>query len=163
VITLRDVDADNYDDCIELSISAEQARSDYADPVVYSLAEAYVFRDSTRPLAIYADDVLVGFVLLAFENGGGQIVNFIIDQRYQNRGYGKAALQACIDYLAKEIGVSSILLAVDPANKTAERLYEGFGFVHTGEFSEHDDGKLLMRLDLASMQTTTSEPEHQPH
>jgi len=153
MITLRDVTAENYDDCIDLSVSAAQADADFADPVVYSLAEAYVFRDTTRPFAIYADDVLVGFVLLAFENDNGQIVNFVIDQRYQHQGHGKEALQACVDYLTNEIGVSSILLAIEPTNKIAEQLYERFGFVHTGENSEHDEGKLLLRMDISETQS----------
>jgi len=147
MIALREVDAENFEDCLDLSIAAEQADADFADPVFFSLAEAYVFRDDTRPLAIYADDVLVGFVLLAFEGRVGQIVNFVIDQRYQNRGYGKAALKAAIEYLKNEFRVSEIWLSIEPTNRIAERLYEGLGFIHTGEISEVDEGKLLMRLD----------------
>lgn len=157
VITLCDVDADNYDACLDLGISAEQVSANFADPVFYSLAEAYVFRDITRPLAIYADDALVGFVLLAFEDDGGQIVNFIIDQRYQNRGYGKTALSACID--RGDTHFFYQIVSIEPTNKIAERLYESFGFIHTGEFSEYDDGKALMRLDLASPVAPSPKPE----
>ena len=144
MVELRTINEDNYEECLDLSIS--DADEDFADPVSWSLAEAWVFYDTARPFAIYADDIMVGYVLMSVcEEEGCRIVNFIIDSRFQKRGYGKAAARLCVEYLRKEHGASEISLPVEPENKAAQRLWSGAGFKMTDE-TEGD--YLVMRLDI---------------
>jgi len=68
----------------------------------------------------------------------------MIDERFQGKGHGKAALHLAIDYLKKELGAKEIFLSFVPDNTVAEGLYEGAGFKKTGEM---DGDELIMRLD----------------
>lgn len=61
----------------------------------------YLFQ-RTLPFAIYKSNRLIGFVSIYFGEQNHQIINFLIDDAYQNRGYGTAAAKACIDFIQKE-------------------------------------------------------------
>lgn len=54
MIELRTINEDNFEEC--LNLKAIVLNEDFVDPVVRSLAEAWVLGDSSRPFAIYADD-----------------------------------------------------------------------------------------------------------
>ena len=69
------------------------------DPVTYSLAEAWVYYQDTRPFAIYSDDTIVGFVSMYVGEDNYQIINFLIDDAFQRKGYGSKAVKLCIEYL----------------------------------------------------------------
>ncbi len=97
MVELRTINADNYEECLNLSASV--ANADFADPVAWSLAEAWVFYDESRPFAIYADDVMVGYVSMYIGEDNPQIINFMIDSPFQKRGYGKDAARLCVEYL----------------------------------------------------------------
>ncbi len=60
MIELRAISEDNFRECLLLRASVEN--EDFVDPVTYSLAEAWVYYQDTRPFAIYSDDTIVGFV-----------------------------------------------------------------------------------------------------
>jgi diamine N-acetyltransferase len=60
---LEKITPTNYEAALALSVRPDQ--EDLVDPVVKSLAEAYVFRDYAWPRLIYDRDRLVGF-LMAF-------------------------------------------------------------------------------------------------
>ena len=62
MIELRKIDKTNYDDCIKLQVSGEQRK--FVASNVYSLAQAWVYYETAYPFAIYADDVMVGFIML---------------------------------------------------------------------------------------------------
>ena len=146
VIELRKITKDNYDECLKLQVSGEQ--KNFVAPNVYSLAQAWVYYETAYPFAIYADDVMVGFIMLGYyaERNIYNIWRFMIDARYQKRGYGKSALQLSIDYLVKEFNVDEIFTSFEPNNIVAEKLYVSVGFNRTGEIE--DDGEIVMRLDI---------------
>lgn len=141
MIELRTINEDNYEEC--LNLSAYVANGDFVDPVAWSLAEAWVFYNDSRPFAIYTDDVMVGYVLMYIGESNPQIINFMIDSRFQKRGYGVAAARLCIEYLCKECNSSKISLPVKPENIAAQRLWSSVGFEMTGDM---EDGYLFMRL-----------------
>ncbi|WIV12893.1 GNAT family N-acetyltransferase [Proteiniborus sp. MB09-C3] len=141
MIELRTINEDNYEECLNLSASV--ANADFVDPVAWSLAEAWVFYDDSRPFAIYADDVMVGYVLMYIGEKNHQIINFMIDSRFQKRGYGVAAARLCVEYLCKEYNASKISLPVEPGNIAAQRLWSRVGFEMTDDM---EDGYLFMRL-----------------
>ena len=120
MVELRTINEDNYREC--LNLSAYVANADFVDPVAWSLAEAWVFYDDSRPFAIYVDDVMVGYVLMYIGEENYQIINFMIDSRFQKRGYGTAAAKLCVEYLCKEYNASRISLPVEPENIAAQRL-----------------------------------------
>lgn len=141
MVELRTINKDNYEEC--LNLSAYVANADFVDPVAWSLAEAWVFYDDSRPFAIYADDVMVGYVLMYIGEENHQIINFMIDSRFQKRGYGAAAARLCIEYLCKEYNASKISLPVEPENIAAKRLWSSLGFEMTDVM---ENGYFFMRL-----------------
>ena len=57
---------------------------------------------------------------------------FLIDERYQNKGYGRKALLLAIDYLIDTFDVSEIFTGVSLGNEIAKYLYYSVGFEATG-------------------------------
>jgi len=64
MVELRKITEDNYSECLGLKVSKEQER--YVASNVYSLAQAWVVEASAHPFAIYAEDTMVGFVMVAY-------------------------------------------------------------------------------------------------
>ncbi|MER2172821.1 MAG: GNAT family N-acetyltransferase [Psychrobacillus psychrodurans] len=138
---LRKINEDNYQECLNLHIT--DTNVDFVDTVAWSLAEAWVFYDDSRPFAIYADNVMVGYVLMYVGENNPQIINFMIDSRYQKRGYGSAAARLCIEYLWKKYNASRISLPVNQENKTAQKFWSNIGFEKTRNM---ENGYHYMRL-----------------
>lgn len=131
-VELRDVTYDNWEECIALRVSEAQQRM--VAPNVYSLAQAKV-QPECVPLAIYAGDTMVGFLMYALDRDDGNwwIYRLMIDERYQGRGYGRAALEKAIDRIRKEPGCTKIIVSLKPDNTVARTLYRSVGFVETGQ------------------------------
>lgn len=149
MVELREINKDNFNECIKLKVSDEQ--KSFVASNVYSLAQAWVFQKTAYPFAIYADGVMVGFVMMGFyeEKQAYTIWRFMIDARYQGKGYGKKALQLSIDYLRKEFDVNEIFLSFEQTNAVAEKLYSSMGFQRTGEMAGEE---VEMRLDIMNAQ-----------
>lgn len=143
-ITLQPIIADNWIDCINLKPTEEQARLGFVSPNQLSLAQAYA-EPWWQPYAIYADDTMVGFVLYGCwpergipvhhtdaEPGIHFILRFMIDARYQGRGYGRTSMVALIAQIKREPGAKKIAISYDTSNSVMERLCRSVGFQPTG-------------------------------
>jgi diamine N-acetyltransferase len=124
--------------CLRLAPGQEQ----FVAPNAISIADAYVEK-SWHPLAVFAGDELVGFVMYGDDTDTGQwwIIRVMIDERFQGRGYGRAATTTLVDLMREQHGCASIRLGVDPANQRAIGLYESLGFRDTGEV---EDDEMIM-------------------
>jgi diamine N-acetyltransferase len=145
-ITFRPVTRENFSAVIELTVTPEQA--EFVSPNLYSLAEAYL-EPTWTPLAIYVGDQLVGFAMFGRDDETGRwwIMRYMIDARYQGRGYGKAALPGLIDLIVERHGCGELFLGYEPSNEVAKHLYARMGFAPTGEMT---GGEIVARLDLAT-------------
>ena len=138
IIELRPLDASNIEACRKLKVSEKQA--DFIASNDKSIADAADNAKVARPFAIYADEVVVGFTMFAFESDYEDpddrywLWRFMIDERYQGRGYGRKALELIIAYF-KEHGASNIRLSTKAANQKAIHLYESFGFEANGNMN----------------------------
>ncbi len=141
MITLRKVDRSNWHETLLLAVQPDQQKfiSDYAPIAAIALAKAYVGAVglSWVPYAIYAEQQNVGFFALAFSANSQEdiwLFHFFIDQRFQRRGYGKAALSEIIR-LVQQIypDRTGISLLVHPENTVAQALYQNSGFRLTKE------------------------------
>ena len=137
MVELREITEDNFDEVIELRVSENQ--DGFVSSVAYSLAQAWVYKETAYPFAIYADEVPVGFVMLGYYKSRNQYTlwKFLIDKHYQNRGYGKEALRLAIKYLVETFGVSEIYTGVALGNAVAKKLYNSIGFVETGVIEDY--------------------------
>jgi diamine N-acetyltransferase len=149
-ITLQPITADNWIDCINLKPTAEQERIGFVSSNQLSLAQAYAER-WWQPYAIYADDAMVGFVLYGCwphsavpvhhtdaEPGVHFILRFMIDARYQGRGYGRARMEAVIAQIKREPGAHRIAISYDTSNLVMARLCGSVGFLPTGRVIEDE-------------------------
>ncbi|MCU4895628.1 GNAT family N-acetyltransferase [Bacillus cereus] len=148
-IQLKIVTRANWEDAFKLQVKKDQRK--FVPSVAVSLAKVYIKPDGDHveyiPFAIYDGELMVGFAMHAVikETTDMYWINgFIIDQKQQGNGYGKAALQESV-YLIKNTykACKEIRLTVHKDNISARKLYECYGFQSLG----HDyDGEQVYRL-----------------
>ncbi|MBQ9276420.1 MAG: GNAT family N-acetyltransferase [Clostridia bacterium] len=156
-IHLEKINYDNYDAVIDLSV--RQKQKNYVADNIYSLAEAFAARESGEtalPFAIYNGKRLVGFCMIGFncplgENddpekcwflkGNYEIWRFMIDKRYQGRGYGKEAFKKVLDYIKTwPCGKAEYAwLSYEPENEVAKNMYTSFGFKEVPDVYDGDN------------------------
>ena len=132
MIELREITRENFEEIVNLKVFENQ--EGFVSSVAYSLAQAWVYKETAFPFAVYADETPVGFVMLGYYESRKQYTlwKFLIDKRYQNKGYGKEALQLAVRYLVENFNVHEIYTGVALGNEIAKRLYKSFGFKETG-------------------------------
>jgi diamine N-acetyltransferase len=137
-IKLSEINEDNFHDIISLKVEK------YCASNLYSLAQAKIFPEAI-PLAIYNDDIPVGFIMYGLEprdNNEYWIDRFMIDEKYQKNGFGKKALEIIIEKIKEDKTHNRIKISTNPENMIAINLYKKFGFNETGEL--HDDEALMI-------------------
>ena len=132
MIQLKEITKDNLDDVLSLRVAEHQ--KSYVSTTAASLAQAYVYKDTAFPFAIYADDKAVGFIMLGYYESREQYTlwKFLIDKEQQGKGYGKEALKQGVIYLKERFDAKEIYTGVSLGNETAKKLYKSFGFAETG-------------------------------
>ncbi len=132
-ITLEKITDEN--EVLSLSVSEEQSK--FIATNMRSLEQA-AETPFAKAFAICADETAVGFALLVFEDEYEDefdrywIWRFMIDERYQGRGYGRAALFEIIR-LFEARGAKNIRLSTKPDNIRALSLYRSAGFLENGQ------------------------------
>ena len=141
-LQFRPVTRQNFFACCQLSV-AEKKRP-FVAPNSYSLAQSK-FEPECEPFAIYDGEEMVGFIMFAIDPKTNDywIHRFMIDQKLQNRGYGKAAFRMALERLENDSTRSRIFLDVNERNPIAQRMYEGFGFAWTGEMN--GDERIMLK------------------
>ncbi len=139
-ITLKEINADNFETCIELRVRDDQP---YVASNVYSIAQSKVYPEGTIK-AIYKDETMVGFLLFGRNDEPKDehpwLIRFMIDKDHQGKGYGKKALALTLELMEKTYPGEPVYLSTDPKNTNAIKLYEKFGFVSTDRL---DEGELV--------------------
>ncbi len=132
MISLEPVTKENLNDVISLSVNEDQKR--FVSSNAESLAQAYVYSENAYPFAIYRDNEPVGFIMLGYYEAKGYYTlwKFMIDQRYQNRGYGREALGLGLQYAKDHFDDKELYTGVSLGNQVAKRLYRSVGFKETG-------------------------------
>ena len=134
MLRLVDIDETNFFDARALSLGEDQRR--FLDSPLGILARGYAYRNErARVLAISDDETVVGLLLVKDMDEAPacyDLQQFMIDQRYQGRGYGKAALGLLLDDLRKERKYDAVEVCVNKANAAALALFTGAGFEDTG-------------------------------
>ena len=138
MIRLISVTEENWLDIASLAVKEDQR--DYVAPAVGILARGYVYRDcGAKVYAFEHDGAIVGMALVrefTDEPLGYDLQQFMIDGRYQNRGYGSEALGLVLDELRKEKRYDHVELCVKKADAEAIRLYRKHGFRDSGYVDE---------------------------
>ncbi len=134
MLRLTDVTEENWPVVASLSVKDEQRG--FVAPAIGILARGYVYRGcSARVFVIEDDGVVVGAALVrefTEEPLGYDLQQFMIDQRYQGRGYGSRALRMILEELRRENHFDHVEVCVKKEDAAAIRLYEKHGFVDSG-------------------------------
>lgn len=147
-VELTPITDDNKAACTALKVSSEQAK--YISRNTDSLKEAEQVPKVARPFLICADGEPVGFTMFAFDEDNDDphdrcwLWRFMIDERFQGKGYGKAALSVIIDYFTAN-NADEITLSTKPDNTAALSLYRKIGFRENGDMN---DGEIVLMLYL---------------
>ena len=134
-LSIKPVSARNRKQVLELSLAESQ--KGFVESPRECLREARRLW-LWRPVAILDADVVVGFAMYGKfphdgERGRVWLDRFLIDERYQGRGYGRKALSALCGRLRETYGCDEIYLSCYPENQSAIRLYQRAGFQRNGE------------------------------
>jgi diamine N-acetyltransferase len=136
-----------FETVLEISaLQVEPRQRGSVAPNAVSLAEAS-FTPHAWFRGVYVDGTPVGFVLLWIDEPAAafDLWRFMIDARYQGKGYGREALARIVDHVRGLPGASHLGVSWVPGPDGPEAFYRAFGFVPTGEI---DDGEVVARLEL---------------
>ena len=169
-ITLEKITYKNYVKVI-WGLNVFQKQKNFVASNCGSLAEAYVAitnGEVALPFAICKNHKPIGFLMIGYgldgEDCEGEdpafvemvkksycIWRFMIDKRYQGRGYGKKAMQLALDYIRTfPCGkADTIWLSYEPENEVAKKLYASFGFIEQPQFysgKENEEIPAILKL-----------------
>lgn len=153
-VSLREITPENFRECVNLKVADEQ--QNFVAPNVMSIAQSKIY-PTMNIRAVYAGDEIAGFAMFGLDTDDDRyyLVRLMIDQKFQGKGYGKAALLEIIDAMKRIEDCREIYLSFVPDNTGAEQLYKSVGFESTGD--TNDSGEIIMRLVInsnAAQQTT---------
>lgn len=135
MIRIKAVDAQNVLDVCELTTNQEDIGMATEEPIcrnAISIAEAK-YDAEMYPNAIYNNNVLIGFFMYKRTESQAETANiyrFMVDDRFQQKGFEKKALEYILRGL-KIQGVKKVVLAIDSTNENLKNLYLSFGFHFT--------------------------------
>ena len=93
MIQLQPVTKENLDEVLCLRINEDQAG--FVSTTAESLAQAYVYRETAFPFAVYSDQEVVGFIMMGFYEAKNYYTlwKLLIDRDHQHKGCGRKALE----------------------------------------------------------------------
>ena len=145
MVELKAITKDNLDEVLSLNVLDFQET--FVSSTACSLAQAYVYRETAFPFAIYADNNIVGFIMMGYYEDRKQYTlwKFLIDKNHQNKGYGREALKQGIKYLKDNFGAKEIYTGVAIGNEKAKHLYRSIGFEETGFIEDNmEEMKIIL-------------------
>ena len=158
MIRLEKVNAKNVWEILKLHVAKDQ--EDFVAPNDLSIIEAYISiteNGHAFPFGIYEEETPVGFLMIGYDVDGSyenppqiaygnySIWRFMIDERYQKKGFGREALRLALEYVRSfPCGPARYCyLSYEPENVKAKKLYAEFGFAENGEMDDEETVAVL--------------------
>ena len=151
MIILKDITKENLESIIDLDVSKRQ-RNQVA-PNSVSIAQGH-YSNSAWFKGIFNNNVPIGFVMLDLFTKEKKcfLWRFMIDEKYQGKGYGKIALTQVINYVKSLKVFDEIKTSYVPAENDAEGFYKSFGFTESEEIIKEidleDSGEIGLKYQL---------------
>lgn len=143
MVHLVDITPDNW----RLKLQVSEAQKTYVAGSAVLLARAYAYREwRSRAFVVCDDETPVGMGLYydCPERNAYDFSQFFIDERYQGKGYGKAAAKAVLEEMKQDGKYDKTVLCYIEGDEAARRLYESIGFVEI----DRDEDEIIMELEL---------------
>lgn len=159
-VKLVEINMDNLDEVCALSKTLTPEQAECVAPNVYSVAQAHFCGDLAWFRAIYLDDKPIGFVMIDYDeddelydviakpfNDEKEVLpyvglwRFMIARDFQNKGYGKQALDIITDKCRNE-GKKLMYTSCVMAEVSPYKFYMKYGFKDTGVM--HDGEEILV-------------------
>lgn len=143
MVHLVDITPDNW----QLKLQVSEAQKTYVAGSAVLLARAYAYREwRSRAFVVCDDETPVGMGLYydCPERNAYDFSQFFIDERYQGKGYGKAAAKAVLEAMKQDGKYDKTVLCYIEGDEAARRLYESIGFVEI----DRDEDEIIMELEL---------------
>lgn len=148
MIKIEQINAKNIWEILKLKVN--DAQKEFVAPNDMSIIEAYIAitgNGHAFPFGIFDDEIPVGFLMIGYDvddsydnppqiaYGNYSIWRFMIDEKFQNKGYGRKALHLALDFIRTfPCGKAEYCyLSYEPENIIAKNLYASFGFLENGE------------------------------
>lgn len=126
------VTQENWEECIDMEVLKEQR--EFVASNAYSLVQAQ-YMVGLYPLCIYDGEQMVGFLMWEEDKEDHDLgmCRLMIDQKFQKRGYGRAAVIKLMDLVREKYGHVSFYTSFESENTVAGKLYMDLGFTKTGD------------------------------
>lgn len=150
---LVEITQKNLRGILKLKVAPDQ--ENFVAPNAVSISQAY-FEKAAWFRAIEAGDEFIGFVMLFDpslsekkmtdkEREEMYLWRYMIDARFQNKGYGARALDLVLEHARRRPGFKRMLASFVDAPGGPEDFYIGYGFSKTGNIP---DGEVEIIMDL---------------
>ncbi len=145
-VSLREITSETVVQICKLSDTLSEQEQKMVAPNAISIAQAH-FSDKAWFRAIYADEMVVGFIMLYddSENPEYFLWRLMIAGPYQGKGYGRKAIELLVEYVKTRPGARELSTSYVPIEGGPEGFYRKMEFEPTGEV---DDGEIVVRLTL---------------
>jgi diamine N-acetyltransferase len=149
-VSLREITSETVRAVTQLALHPTQ--TSFVAPNAVSLSQA-LFSDEAWYRAIYADDELAGFVMLADETLKAEppaapnigLWRLMIDAKHQRRGIGREAMRLIVAHVRSRPGVRFFYTSYVDEPGGPGPFYRGLGFEPNGEI---DDGEVVLIYPL---------------
>ena len=145
-VTLCEITGETVVEICELSDTLPEQQRKMVAPNAQSIAQAH-FEEKTWFRAIYADERLVGFIMLYDDPEEPKyfLWRLMVARPHQGKGYGRSAVEQLVAYVRNRPGAVELLTSYVPIEGGPERFYRRLGFEPTGQ---HVGEEIVMRLSL---------------
>ncbi len=145
-VHFRRITAESVYDVCALSETLKSHQKKHVASNAVSIAQGH-FADSAWFRAIYADDTLVGFIMLHFGSDydddidvpGPFLWRFMIGGEFQGKGYGKLAMHRLFKQL-KAQGYSELQTSCSTDDDGPFTFYKSLSFVENGDWFDDEIG-----------------------
>ena len=172
-IRLEKINWDNYRKVLKLRVNKDQ--ENFVASNKASLIHAFIESSGGTPVHAFAicnGKTVVGFMQLMYGNDWTgyeredwlnseeyklyegkpyyYIWRFMVDKKYQKRGYGREAFKQTLDFIKTfpDGQAEYVLLSYEPSNEVGKKLYGSFGFEEKFKEYLHDDDEVTSMLKL---------------
>jgi diamine N-acetyltransferase len=145
-VSLREITSETVVQICKLSDTLSAQQQKMVAPNAISIAQAH-FSDKAWFRAIYADEMIVGFIMLYDDSEKPEyfLWRLMLAGPYQGKGYGRKAIELLVEYVKTRPGARELSASYVPMEGGPEGFYRRMGFEPTGEV---DDGEIVVRLAM---------------